>query len=1149
MRPERQPGGTHGLTAPGAGGPAALDEDDAPRPSPQARQAQQAAAAAGDSITVAAWTIVSRVTGVARFACIGAVLGPTFFGNTYQFTNSLPNLVYYGFLAGSLFSSLLVPALVRHIDARDRRASERVAGGFLGMTLVALVLIAPVAIFLGPLVLRFAALGVASHVVGAAQARVGQLLIIMFIPQIFFYGVVGTATAVMNSRQRFALAAAAPAVENLGTIAVLLLTATLYGTGTGLTSVSRGEMLLLGLGSTGAVALHATTQWWGAHRAGVVLLPRPGWRDPEVRVIIRRALPSLAQAGLVAFQVLTLLVVANRLPGGVVAFQIALNFYYLAIAIGATPVALSLLPRLARMHLDGDEIGFRDTLVRGLALGFFITIPAAVGYLALALPLARAISFGRMSGASGVTMVAASLAALSVAVVGQTAFMIATYASYAKKDTRSPLISMLLQAAVCLALVSTALLARGWSVLVILGLSLSAAVTIAACHLTARLFRGLPRQGSQRLTPSLAKFLGGAVVMAGPAWLVADEIPRLLGRPFGPRLGIVVTALVGSVVYLALQAWWRTPEFGWLAGGIAHLRARASGGTGQAADLAVTDGMTGVADVIPRRLPRRTERAVPPSSALVSAGGRLRRRPASYRLAVPVLLGAVALGTMCALRPLLTLAGVGVAAVIAGVWARPALAAYLVILVTPLTVGISRGAAIPVLRPNEALAFLVGGTLAARALVNMRTGQWPRFRLGRVEVAIIVMAVANSVVPLLWMTIRRQQITRDDLEYALVLWKFLGLYAIVRSAVITDRQIRRCLWLSVTAACVVALLAILQARGLFGVPGLLERFYQTGVVTGLQSTRGASTLGLPAATADLCILNLAIVVGLWIRIGRWRPVLAGAAGLLVLGALSAGEFSSAIGLVVGLACIAIVTRKPRLLAIFVPAGLAAGVVLWPVISARLSGFHSASGLPVSWTTRLQNLQTYFWPTLFSHGNFILGVRPAARILDPTQVAGYVWIESGYTWLLWGGGIPLLAGFVYFVYAVARRGWLAARGGSGAKSVAGIAIFAMIFVLTVLMTFDPHLTYRGSGDDFIFLLALAAPWPSRSPAPGAPRAATALPVRWVGSPGGPGEARVPLAVPGAGRPVGAVRGHDALVLAGPVDGQQLIQAASRTGRVG
>jgi putative peptidoglycan lipid II flippase len=272
--------------------------------------------------------------------------------------------------------------------------------------------------------------------------------------------------------------------------------------------------------------------------------------------------------------------VANRLPGGVVAFQIALNFYYLAIAVGATPVALSLLPRLARMHLAGDVAAFRDTLVRGLALGFFITIPAAVGYLALAVPLARAISFGRMDGATGVTMVAASLAALSVAVVGQTAFMIATYASYARNDSRSPLISMLLQAAVCLGLVSTALLVHGWAVLVVLGLALSVAVTVAAVHLTVRVWRGLSqrgisRSGSQRLAPSLGKFVVGAALMAGPAWLTATAIPRWLGSPFGARVGITVAALVGILIFIAVQAAWRTPELGWLAGGLGHLRGRA----------------------------------------------------------------------------------------------------------------------------------------------------------------------------------------------------------------------------------------------------------------------------------------------------------------------------------------------------------------------------------------------------------------------------------------------------------------------------------------------------------------------------------------------------------------------------------------------
>jgi len=533
------------------------------------QEQSRAVSAARDSMTVAAWTIISRVTGVIRFAVIAAVLGPTFFGNTYQFTNSLPNLLYYGLLAGSLFSSLLVPALVKHIDGHDQHASERIAGGFLGITLLMLLVIAPLAIILGPLVLGFAALGRGPQAgEAAAQMRVGLLLIVMFIPQIFFYGVVGTATAVMNARRRFALAAGAPAVESLGTIAVLGAAAFVYGTHTALTNVPTGEIVLLGLGSTGAVALHAATQWLGARRAGVVLTPRPGWRDPEVRVVIRRALPSIAQAGLASLQILTLLTLANRVPGGVIAFQIALSFYYLAIAIGVTPVALSLLPRLARMHLDGATSAFRDTLVRGLAMGFLVTIPAAVGYLVLAVPLARAILFGRMESGDGVTMVAVSLAALSLAVVGQTVFMILTYACYARKDTRTPLMSMLLQATICLGLASTALLVKGPAMLLVLGMALSLSVSAAALHLSARVWPNLSFFGTLRLVPSLARFGAGAAIMAGPAWLAAVAVPHWFGRSLGSRVGIAAGVLVGGVVFLTVQALWRTPELGWLAGGL-----------------------------------------------------------------------------------------------------------------------------------------------------------------------------------------------------------------------------------------------------------------------------------------------------------------------------------------------------------------------------------------------------------------------------------------------------------------------------------------------------------------------------------------------------------------------------------------------------
>lgn len=559
----------------GAGDQAAADEAQAVPDEAQAADSEnQAAAEAGDSLTVAAWTAVSRVTGLARFAVIGAVLGATYFGNTYQFTNSLPNLLYYGFLGGSLFSSLLMPALVRHIDAGDWRASQRVAGGFLGVTLAAMLAVAPLAVVLGPLALKIAAIG-GPHAVGAAQVRVGRVLIAMVIPQMFCYAVVGTSTAVMNSRQRFALAAGAPAVENLGTIAVLVACARIYGTGNDLGHIPPGEILLLGLGSTGAVAAHAATQWWGARRAGVLLVPRAGWRDGEVQAVVRRALPALVQAGLGAVQLLIVLIAANRLPGGIVAFQLALNFYYLVDALAITPVALSLLPRLARMHANGDTTGFRDTLVRGFALGFFITIPAGVAYVILAGPLAKAIAFGQMD-ATGVRMIAAALVPLSLAVVGWAAFMIATYASYARKDTRTPLRAMMLQTVLCLGLASVTLVVHGLSVMVVLGLATAVPIAVAGCYLVTRVWRTLGHSGSQRLIPSLGRFAVGAAVMAGPAWLAATAIPRWLAGPLGPRVGILTAALVGLAIYVSVQALWRTPEVSWLAGGLSHMRGKAS---------------------------------------------------------------------------------------------------------------------------------------------------------------------------------------------------------------------------------------------------------------------------------------------------------------------------------------------------------------------------------------------------------------------------------------------------------------------------------------------------------------------------------------------------------------------------------------------
>ena len=146
--------------------------------------------------------------------------------------------------------------------------------------------------------------------------------------------------------------------------------------------------------------------------------------------------------------------------------------------------------------------------------------------------------------------------------------MIATYASYARKDTRTPLRSMMLAGRhVPRAWWALSLLVHGPAVLVVLGLAVSGSVAVAACHLMARMWRTLGR-GTQRLAPSLARFVAGAAIMAGPAWLTATVDPGLArSRRFGPRVGVIAAALVGAAVFVAVEALWRTPEVSWLVGG------------------------------------------------------------------------------------------------------------------------------------------------------------------------------------------------------------------------------------------------------------------------------------------------------------------------------------------------------------------------------------------------------------------------------------------------------------------------------------------------------------------------------------------------------------------------------------------------------
>ncbi len=539
------------------------------RAGPEDRAGSGRSAFVRGSVAGSAWTIVSRVTGLGQTVAVGAVLGATYLGNSYQSVNALPNIIYYQLLAGSLFASLLVPPLVHLVDGDDLDGARRLAGGVFAVLAAGGLALSAALLLFAPLIVRLLTLGVADAADARAQMRVGMVLLALFVPQILLYLVAGASGALLNARGRFALAAGAPALENLGMIATLFAVALIFGTGVEVGAVSDAQLLLLGLGTTAAVGVHALAVWLGARADGLTLMPNRAWRSPDVLVVVRRALPMLAFTGLEAAQLLAIFVVADRLRGGLVTFQVALSLFFLPAAVITWPIARALLPQLSRLHRSDDTVDFRRELVRGFRLTSFVTVPTALAYLVLAGPIATAITFGALHEPAAVRMVALSLAALAPGVIGESWFILGSYAFYARLDARSPLRSKLVRVGVSTALMMATWPVRGTLVLPMLGLSLSIGSLAGAAHAWSKLRSVLPPDMPGDGGSPGIRVLAASLAMLVPAIATVWIGGRISHGQLFEMATILVAGAVAIATYLGLQSGWRAPERGWLRGRVA----------------------------------------------------------------------------------------------------------------------------------------------------------------------------------------------------------------------------------------------------------------------------------------------------------------------------------------------------------------------------------------------------------------------------------------------------------------------------------------------------------------------------------------------------------------------------------------------------
>jgi putative peptidoglycan lipid II flippase len=393
---------------------------------------------ARNSATVAGWTLVSRITGLLRVVVIGAVLGPTYFANAFQAGYVVPNLVFT-LIAGPVLAMVLVPGVVRAVGAGGLSRAREVFGRVTGWLLAVSAAVVALLMILAPAVAWTLTFGVPDPAQRARALWLTTLLVLLVAPQVLLYTVLHLGMAAQQARGRFALAAGAPAVENV----ILILTVTLagwyYGTGLDVDNVPAELVIVLGMGSTAAVAVHAALQLFGTARVGLLTRPSMRWRyDPEVRAITRRLMRSVGVAAWPAAAMYVLFALAGTVPGGVFVVQLSYSVFYALSYVSARAVSMAALPGLSQAAHREDGATFGSAWRQGLSYAVIASLPLLVLLVALSGPTANILANGELRHAALIGSLATCLGVVAVAQLVGGVHDIGRQALFARLDDRIP---------------------------------------------------------------------------------------------------------------------------------------------------------------------------------------------------------------------------------------------------------------------------------------------------------------------------------------------------------------------------------------------------------------------------------------------------------------------------------------------------------------------------------------------------------------------------------------------------------------------------------------------------------------------------------------------------------------------------------------
>jgi putative peptidoglycan lipid II flippase len=353
-------------------------------------------------MSMASGTLVSRITGFVRVLVLAWVLGFTPIADAFNLSNTVPNMLF-DLVLGGIATATFIPVFVERLALDGERRAWKSISSVVTGALIVLAAASVLAWFLAPYIIdgftflqrtssahETAANLAHERLVAIQQRTVATDLLRFFVPQIFFYGVIGVATALLNIRRRFGIATWVPVANNIVCIAVLVWfhlvdPSPILGDLAG----SR-DLLWLGLGTTAGVAIQFLCLVPSLVRSDLWRLSfRLDLKDPAMKAIGRLGSWTLLVVLTNQLSLYVILAYAFGIGGSgpVSDYTYGWSFMQMPYAVVVVSVLGALTPQLAGFATDEDYVGLTERLRFALRQSLVIIIPCTLVVIVLAQPL------------------------------------------------------------------------------------------------------------------------------------------------------------------------------------------------------------------------------------------------------------------------------------------------------------------------------------------------------------------------------------------------------------------------------------------------------------------------------------------------------------------------------------------------------------------------------------------------------------------------------------------------------------------------------------------------------------------------------------------------------------------------------------------